>query len=225
MRIKSGIWGFDKLIQGGFEEGSLILVSGGPGTGKTIMGLQFLWYGAINDEKGLYISFEETVEDLRRDAIVFGWDFDKLEKQGKCMIKHYSPFEFERFLEEIESLISEDNIKRLVIDSTSIFGLYFKDIYSVRKKIYEISRIVKKHDCICILTTELPRGVPVESVSGIYSRFSVEEFVVDALILLHYTGLGSKYDRTIQILKMRRTNHKKGLFPMRITEKGIEVNV
>ncbi len=83
----------DKLTQGGFVKGSSVLVSGETGTGKTIFCLQYLWEGLKNDESGVYITLEETVEEIKKDALVFGWDFEKYEKEGKFKIIEKNVFE------------------------------------------------------------------------------------------------------------------------------------
>src|SRR3990167_5126073 len=86
-RVPTGIEGFDELIQGGFPKGSSILYTGTPGTGKSIFGMQFLYNGAQKyKEKGLYITFEETAQELKDQASMFDWDFNKFEKDGKVKI-------------------------------------------------------------------------------------------------------------------------------------------
>jgi len=86
VKIKSGISGLDKILKGGLNKGDVILLSGGPGTCKTIAALQYIYKGALeNNEPGVYISFEESVDDLKKDAECFGWNFDKLEKSKKVL--------------------------------------------------------------------------------------------------------------------------------------------
>ncbi|MCD6399073.1 MAG: KaiC domain-containing protein, partial [Candidatus Aenigmarchaeota archaeon] len=92
-RIKTGITGLDKLIDGGFVKGSSVLVTGAAGTGKTIFCCQFLWEGLKNGENCMYITFEELPEEIKGDAAVFGWDFDKYEKNGKLIISYRDPFQ------------------------------------------------------------------------------------------------------------------------------------
>ncbi|MBR9678111.1 MAG: hypothetical protein GOU97_02365 [Nanoarchaeota archaeon] len=221
VRISTGISGMDKLIEGGFNVGDIILISGGTGTGKTIFGLQFLYNN--KDFNGLYISFEESKEDLFRDGKQFGWDLEGMEKAGKLKVVYYPPFEFDKLLDQLEDIIVKTKAKRIVIDSASIFGLYVKDLYELRRKIYKLSKVIKKTGCTCLVISEIVGESSSESIAGKYSRFGVEEFVADGVIIFHYTGLGGDFDRTVQVLKMRRTNQKRGLFPMKIGKKGIVV--
>lgn len=223
-RIKSGIKGLDKLITGGYEKGSLVLVSGGTGSGKTTYGLQFLKEGADNDEVGLYISFEEDESDLLKDAKSHGWDFDELMKKNKMIIKKYPPFAFDQFINDLDKIVERHKIKRMIIDSISAFGIYTKNPYELRKRIYDVSKIIKELGVTTIALSEIEGGGTSSGEVTSFSRFGVEEFVADALIILHYAGLGGEYDRSIQIIKMRRTDHKRGIFPMRIVKKGIEVS-
>jgi circadian clock protein KaiC len=223
-RISSGVKGLDKLVQGGFEQGSLVLVSGGTGTGKTIFGLQFLYDGAKLGEPGIYITFEENPDDLKRDARVLGMDLESFEKKGRVVIKNYPPFAFDQFINDLEKIIVQYKIKRMVVDSISAFGIYSKNEYEIRKRIYSISKLIKASKVTAIAISEVI-GEATTGVVGAatFSRFGVEEFVADALVMLHYAGLGGSYDRTLQVVKMRRTDHARGLFPIKIAKNGIEV--
>jgi KaiC/GvpD/RAD55 family RecA-like ATPase len=224
-RITSGVKGLDRLIQGGFQEGSLILVSGGTGTGKTIFGLQFLYEGAQKGEPGVYVTFEEDAEDLKQDAACMGLDIEKFEKEKKFIIKSYPPFAFDQFINDIEKIIAEYKVKRMVIDSVSAFGIYSKNEYELRKRIYNIAKVIKVTKTTGVAISEVvgEATTGLGSSATLFSRFGVEEFVADALIMLHYAGLGGNYDRTLQIVKMRRTNHERGLFPISISNKGMEI--
>lgn len=224
-RVSSGIPGLDKLSCGGFEEGTLVLVSGGTGTGKTIFGLQFLYEGAKKGEPGIYITFEEGEEDLRADAKCIGMDVGTYEKEKKFIIKNYPPFAFDQFINDIEKIIAEYKIKRMVIDSVSAFGIYAKNEYELRKRIYSISRMIKTAKTTTVAISEVvgEATTGLASSGTMFSRFGVEEFVADTLIMLHYAGLGGEYDRTVQIVKMRRTDHERGLFPMTISADGIKI--
>src|SRR5260370_7746065 len=83
-RVQTGVASLDKIIEGGLARGDTIIVAGQPGTGKTTLGLQFLYHGAVRcGESGVYASVIESGEKLKRNARRFGWDLDRLHKQGK----------------------------------------------------------------------------------------------------------------------------------------------
>jgi len=213
-RVPTYIPGLDKILKGGFPKGSVILVSGNCGSGKTILSGQYIWNGAIRGEKGLYISTEERVEDLIRDFSEFGWDFSK---NRKIKVTFMTPLDIEKEIATIEALIEKEKIQRLVIDSISLLGLYYKDEYEIRKKIYQLINSLKRKGVTAILTSEIVEG------SNALSRYGVEEFVVDGVIILKYSGLGGEYDRSLEVRKMRRTAHSRDEFPFKIGNKGIVV--
>ena len=217
-RIKTGITGFDKLCQGGFVKNSVNLISGAAGTGKTIFALQFLHDGIKAGEKGIYFSFEENLEDLKSDSLMFGWEFDILEREKKCRFIYIYPYEISNFQTQLIGEVTRIGAKRVVIDSTSAFGMALENDYEVRKNLFTLITELKKLDCTAIITSEI---VASENVGSSLSRFGVEEFVSDSVITLHNDS--SKSQRSIEIVKMRRTNHNKGPVIMKITDKGILV--
>jgi len=211
-RTPSFIPGLDKLIGGGFVKRSVNLISGGAGTGKSVFCMQFLHAGAINGgENGLYVSFEENLDDLKEDASHFGFDFDQLEEQKRVKFIFLSPYALQNFKEELSTEVSIIDAKRVVIDSTSTFGMGLDSSYEVRKELYALAKELKKLKCTTLLTSEVAGEAPIDSSSGGgLSRFGVEEFVADSVITLHYGGLGGSNDRALRVVKMRRTNHTKG---------------
>jgi circadian clock protein KaiC len=149
--------------------------------------------------------------------LVFGWDFRKYIKEGKLILEYSDPFQLTDIITPLIEKIKKNNIKRVAIDSTSIFGLYFKDSFEVRKQLYKLIMALKASGATSLLTAEIPEG------SQRLSRFSVEEFIVDGVIVLHYIGIGEGTYRSIQVRKMRRTDHSHEIHSMKITEKGIVV--
>ncbi len=217
-RIESGIPGLDKLLNGGLPKHSVVMVTGGAGTGKTIFVSQYLWHGLKNDENCLFITLEETPKEIKADCLLFGWDFSKYETTGKLKITYHDPFEMTEIINRLSDLIQVNKIKRVVIDSISLFGLYMKDEYKTRKTIYKLVQSLKETDCTAIVTSEMGAN------TGDFSTYGVEEFVVDGVIILHYLGVGEEAFRNVEIRKMRRTSHKTGTFPFRITDKGIVIS-
>jgi circadian clock protein KaiC len=226
-RIPTCIPGFDKLIQGGFVKGSINLVSGGPGSGKTIFALQYIYNGVKDfDENGLFMSFEENVSTLKEDAALFGWDFDKLERDGSCTFFSMQPFTNPDLRSNIVAVVKKKGIKRVVIDSISIFSMALKDdSYRIRKEFYSLTDLLRGLGCTIVVTAEIPGEPALDIAAGgaSLSRDGIIEFVADSVVTLHNSGLGGETDRAIRVLKMRRTNHEKAPTPMKITDDGMVV--
>ncbi len=220
-RVQTGIKGLDNLIEGGVPEKSITLISGGAGCGKTIFCNQYLWHGLKKGQKARYISLEEPVGDIMKDAKVFGWDFKKYEDKGDFKITYITPTAGSRgFIDKIKELASEPGVERLVIDSVSVMlGAYGGTQAKKRENLYDLMRAVKKAGPTTILTSEIP-----ENDEKALSRFGVSEFVADGVIALYYTGVGEGAFRNLEVRKMRRTNHVPGTHPFKITDKGIRLS-
>ncbi len=216
-RISTGINGLDNLLEGGIPEKSLILLSGTSGTGKTVFSLQFL-YNASKYEPGIFVSFEEDISKIKEMAEVFGWDIDRYENENRLRFLRYDPFRIEDILEVIENNIREIGAKRVVIDSVSAIGLYMRDPPEIRRMILQISNVLRKNNCTAILTCDILSG------KGTLSRFGVEEFVVDGVILLHNFLEHNEYKRALSIWKMPSTNHSRRIHPYNITKNGFIVS-
>ena len=221
-RMPTGIPGFDGLIGGGFVPRSVNLVSGGPGCGKSIFCMQFLWNGSTKfNQPGLFISFEENVTDLKEDAKAFGWDFDSIE-HNKVHFMYYHPYDVMDVHEQIAEMIKKTGAKRVVFDSTSVYGMTLESKYEVRKALYELSEELKKHDCVSILTSEI---VESDMAGGSkYSRFGVEEFLADSIINISFEGIG-EIPRNIKVRKMRRTNINSNVHSLKIDSEGLSVHI
>ena len=217
-RIKTGIPGLDGLLGGGFVQGSSYLVTGTTGTGKTIFACQFLWQGLQQGDPAVYISLEEDPVEIKDDALMFGWDFGAYEKKGLCKIIYHDPAQVNNLGTVMMSEIGALKAKRLVIDSTAVMGLTLESRSQVRRRVYGIINALKSHDgCTAIIVSEIPED------SKALSRFGVEEFVVDGVIVLNYLGIGEAYNRSLVVRKMRRTKHGNDVYPFEITNRGIIV--
>lgn len=214
-RIGTGITGLDKLVEGGFEKGSTILLSGNTGSGKTIFCCQYIWEGLKRGENCMFITFEESVEDLVKDGAGFGWDFRKYEKEKKLIMGFRTPFKKEDLF-WFRDDIKNNKIQRLALDSTAVLSLFYKDPYDIRIKLFELVTSLKETGATSLLTTETTKP-------GAISRFGVEEFIVDGVLLLQFISAGETCFRTMQIRKMRRTEHGMAVYPFQITKKGLTV--
>jgi KaiC/GvpD/RAD55 family RecA-like ATPase len=215
-RILSGIPGFDSLVGGGIPENDIVLLSGTCGAGKTIFGMQFI-ISNIQKEPGIFVSFEDEIPQLRAMAASFGWDTARPEKAGRLKFLKYDPFKIEDIFELVESNIRDLRAKRIVVDSVSSLGLYVKDPPEFRRMLLQISNMLRKNKCTSILISEVPPG------TNRLSRFGMEEFVSDGVVVMHNILMANEYRRGISIWKMRSTDHSRRIHPYRITGKGIVV--
>jgi len=217
-RIKTGIPGLDEITNGGIPRNQVVLVTGTAGTGKTIMCSQYIWTGITKyKENGVYLSFEETEEFLKENVKIFGWDFDRLEREGKFAFIRYDPYNIEDVLNVLESTIRHIDAKRVVIDSISALALYVRDKAELRRMIFNLSVMLRRLHCTPLIVSEMVHGE-----KGL-SRYGVEEFVADGLVVLYYERLQSSFFRAIQIWKLRGSTHSEKLHPYTITDKGIVV--
>jgi KaiC/GvpD/RAD55 family RecA-like ATPase len=220
IRIKSGIPGFDELIEGGFPEGSSVLVSGGPGCGKTIFCLEYLYYGAKQfRDPGAYITLEEGPHNLWWNMQRFKWDLLPLEKENLLKIYKFEPTDdmrndAEKQIQKIIDTAKAINAKRLVIDSITAFSFWIDSPEKIRYAIYRLVEELRKINCTTLLTCE------TEGSKTKASHFGVEEFLVDGVVMLHL----QPPHRFLWVRKMRGTSHSKTIHPMDITETGLIVN-
>ncbi len=233
-RIKTGIKGFDSLIEGGFPEGRSILLSGGTGTGKTIMAMQFLIEGAENGEPGIYLTMDERPELIREDMLKFGWNLRDYSDKGLIHIvdgtitkigvpskEEYSlpasGFDIDKLLLELMRTIKKSKAKRVVIDSIAALGMNFESEHEVRKAVLKIIYFLSKTGVTTVLTTEIGEK------KRAYSKYGVEEYICDGLIVLNYMGLSTQSNRTLHIRKMRATKHSEDIHPIKINDNGIKI--
>ena len=210
MRIKSGVYGLDELLGGGFHRNSVVVLVGTSGTGKTIFSLQNLLEGLRNGSKGIYISFEFGAGDIIKLAKSLGWD----EIEGYI---DSGDLEVRNFYAENVSLLSTDLVSivdgasradRIVIDSfTPLISPI--DMNARRDVNWLFSKLREKE--LAIVTVEEP-------LNGDLGRpdVAIPVFLADTVINLKNLGYGEPFSRTIQIIKHRASWHAEGVFPYKI---------
>jgi circadian clock protein KaiC len=206
-RVATGSGGLDTMLDGGFLPGSMALVRGAPGTGKTSLALQFLIHGAKQHEAGLFISFEEFPKSLYRDARSLGWDLQAVEEDGLLHLMFTSPEVFLASLEPPDSplnrLIREANIRRLVLDSVSHFNRLTDDAQELRRLYTRAVNGLRRERITALLLGEESRSSYCLAFKGGLS------FLVDAIIIMRYVEIDSAMQRAILVLKMRGSAHAK----------------
>jgi len=221
-RATTGIKGLDEMLNGGFLPGSMVLVRGAPGTGKTSLALQFLIHGATKqNESGLLISFEEFPSSLYRDAETLGLDLRGLEASGKLHLMFTSPEVFLAGLESPDSrlnqLILEGNIRRLVLDSVSHFDRLTDDAHELRRMYTSVANGLRREGVTAMLLGEEGRAMYRRAFKGGVS------FIVDTIIMLRYVEIESAMQRAITVLKMRGSSHAKEIRRYEIRTGGLEI--
>lgn len=216
-RMKLGIKGLEKLMPEGMLRNSTLLVTGYAGTGKTMLSLQYLLSGALSGEPGLYVSFEEEIPELRSIAEELGFNVKKLEDSNKLRFVKYDPFQLQDILEIIESNIKEIDAKRVVIDSASALSIHIGDYVEVRRTILQVKNILRKSGCTTIIISEIP------NIHAGISRFGVEEFICDGVLLMHRLLIKGEFMPVIAVLKMRSTKHSRKIYTYEVTGKGVVV--
>jgi len=220
-RIPTGIPKFDELIEGGFPNNSMILLVGFPGAGKTTFSAQFLYNGATrHSARGVYVCFAETKDTFLRNMLRFGWDFERLEKEGRVAILDLSVTReagLQKNLDTIMETMTSLNASRLVIDSFSAISMGLREPIDIRVMIHLLYRFLKKANCVSILIIDQPWG---SSALG----EGISEFLADGIIHLEtYFDENEVFRRRLRILKMRGTNHTKSPHEYDITSNGFVI--
>jgi KaiC/GvpD/RAD55 family RecA-like ATPase len=216
MRVSSGISGFDHLVEGGFEEGTVNLLTGKTGTGKSIFAMQFLYKGAMHGKKGIFITTEDTAETIRKQAKKFNWNISAMENAGMMKIIEIEPFDIDKLSDYMSEQLVNSDAARIVIDSISMFELHTQDAFRLRKALFTLLNQLKKTNKVTLVTSEI-----LEESKGL-SRTGVIEFMVDGVIVLQFLGI-AKFKRSLMIRKMRLTDHSTDIHPFEIVVDGIEV--
>ncbi len=212
-RVKTGIFGLDELLGGGFRPNTVNIVLGSAGVGKTIFALQFLLRGLEDDEKGIFVSFDMNESSVIDLASSMGWDeITEYIDEGKLLIGgnfHVEDIVYlnSELLDFILSNASDDNV-RIVVDSFTplIASLSFemrKDVNWFFSKLREAGTSV--------ITLEEPLDGNLNNPS-----ITVPVFLGDSVIHMKNIGYGEAFNRTLRIIKHRGSWHAEGIFPYRI---------
>lgn len=197
-RVATGIGGLDSLISGGFPERTIALVSGGPGTGKTLFSLQFLMEGARKGEKCCYFSMNEREAELVRACKSVKSLGDVDQYLGKNLV--FKVLESEsgfRLKELFDILAAYPKVDRLVIDNLNKLLVFSDNLRDFRTQLARIVPQIKEKSNSTILISET-EGTEFHTTNG-------EGFETDSVIHLSYLDLEEKPLRTIEVIKMRYT--------------------
>ena len=228
-KTPTGIPGFDVIAQGGLPRGRATLVAGTAGSAKTVFASQFLAEGITrHGEAGVFVTFEDSVADVRRNMQSFGWDIAAWERDGKWAFVDAAPdaeqpttvvgdFDLGALLSRIEHAIRKIGARRVSLDSLNALFVHFADHALLRAEIFRITSALKRLGVTLVFTGERTEEY------GEVSRFGIEEFIADNVVILRNLLEAERRRRTMEILKVRGAPHDRGEFPFTVTAEGIVV--
>lgn len=219
----TGIEGLDEILNGGIVRTSTALVSGSPGTGKSLLGLQFVYNGAKRlDENGIYLSFEENREDLRKAAESIGFDQwqdyvdeGRIKIYGKDVLIRKN--DFNSSLDLLLNDLDEHNYTRLVLDSLTMFQLFFETEREKRTYLLKFIDMLRENGLTSLLIQEQETVFPETEIG-------LENFLTDGNIRLFQTPTETGVNRYLWVPKMRKQQIDTDIFPMEISEGGLKIH-
>lgn len=243
-RAKTGITGLDDLIEGGLPRGYSYTLIGGPGTGKTTFGTQFVYKGATDyNEPGLYVTFDEPPYSIINNMRRYNWNLADVESKGKLLFIDASPirspppgqtetfapmvlkqsflggekFKIDEVIDSIKDAKRKIGAQRAVIDSIAALTMQFEKEMDVR---LHILRLIKELTEMGLTTIMLSENVEEQKE---VIRFGPEAFLAQGVMVLHMFRIEESNVKALEIRKMRGVKHIEKLCPYRITGDGIEV--
>ena len=230
-RVKTGIPGMDELLNGGIPERNVVLISGGPGTGKSIFSQQFVYNGLTMDEGGVYVTLEEHPVQIRKNMESFGWNVDEFESSDMFAVvdaftggigssaerERYvvkDPTDVRELIDVLRRAIKEVNAKRVVLDSVTT--LYITKPVMARSVVFQLKKVIAGLGCTALFVSQVSveeRGFGGPGV----------EHGVDGIIRLDLDEVDGELRRSLIVWKMRGTAHSMKRHPFEITDSGIVI--
>ena len=225
-KCPTGITGLDEISGGGLPRGRPTLVCGGAGCGKTLLGMEFVVRGAVTyGEPGVFMSFEETAEELAKNVASLGFDLADLEKQKllaldfiyieRREIQETGEYDLEGLFIRLGHAIDSVGAKRVVLDTVEALFAGFPNELIIRAELRRLFRWLKDKGVTAIITGE--RG------EGTLTRYGIEEYVSDAVIVLDHRVVGQSATRRMRFVKYRGSLHGSDEYPFLIDETGFSV--
>ncbi len=225
-KTATGIRGLDEITEGGLPKGRPTLVCGSAGCGKTLLAMNFIVQGALRyNEPGVFMSFEESEEDLKKNFASLGFDLNELSARKKVSldyvhierseIEETGEYDLEGLFIRLGHAIDSVKAKRVVLDTIEALFAGLANDSILRAELRRLFRWLKSKGVTAIITGE--RG------DGTLTRHGLEEYVADCVILLDHRVAEQVSTRRLRIIKYRGTSHGSNEYPFLIDDEGMSV--
>jgi KaiC/GvpD/RAD55 family RecA-like ATPase len=216
-RKSTGIQKLDEMMEGGFKEGSINMVEGDAGCGKSTFAIQYMLDGIKKGERCIYLSVEESRKSFFENMNRFGFKLEEHEASGMFFFYECTAQRLKDFLDKgslgIEEEIKQMSAQRLVVDSISAFVLIYDSDARQRTAVQKLFEKLKSWNLTTMITSESSQD---------YTTFGLQ-YIVDGWVKMYYKKVGNERVRTVEVLKMRGTKHKTTELVYRIEEGGLNL--
>jgi len=225
-KIPTRIAGLDDILQGGIPEKRTTIISGGPGCGKSIFGIEFLYNGAKMGHPGIYVTFEERADAVRQNALTMGWDLEELEKQNLLFVMQANldpstlisgDFSLTGLFSIIEGKAKSMNCTRIVVDAIDILLRMYNDFNRERSEYYVLHDWFSSRKITSIMTVKSSQD------HGLATRYEFLDFMADCVIHLDQRVREQISTRRIRITKFRGSDFGRNEYPYVISDKGLSI--
>lgn len=219
-RATTGVVGLDEMLGGGLPRASATVIQGGTGTGKTLLGLQFLLEGAERGEAGILFTLEETPGQLRGIALALGWDLARFEQKGLLTLRYTSPVELstDRFLDRALADVAALGARRAVLDSLTSMALGVPSDRRFKELVYALAKHLYAGRVTLSMNMEVEDLLGSAQLSG-----HGLSFAADNVIQLKYVEVEGRLERGLSVLKARGLRHATDVRRLRVERGGVEV--
>jgi KaiC domain protein len=222
--LNTGVTGLDEMLEGGIPAGHIIAILGSPGTGKSTFALRFIYTGLQKGESCIYLSLEESEENIIKTASMFGWDLKPYITNQKLILIRLSALNVKATLSRVENdlpkLFKSFGVKRLSIDPITLFEMMYNGESERREHLFDLAEKLREHGVTVIMTSESNNN------NSFSSKYGLLEYIADGVITLRQIRHSDLRGVTtvVEISKMRRVDHSRDIKPYMITKNGIVVH-